>query len=555
MSPAQSFRLVLKSLSRQGQRRLALLALLTIVGALLEFALLAALVGLLRQWLGGAAEAPADGPAALLFVGAVLATGAVRYALLVQTQQLAIDAGHELTVAIQRRVLARAWTTHVEARSSGPLAALQFAEQWLFTALLPVLQAGGAIVLAAGIFAGLLWLDAAAAIAAGGLLGLLFAGSTLLVRRRLRRSGAELGEGFEERIAVVQEQVGAMRELILAGARGVAADRFRRIDRRLADARADLQVAQGLPRILVESIGLAALALVAWWLAGRSGGIAAALPSLAALGLGAQRLLPLLQTISHSANALTTASAIQERIADMLAAPDLDERPLPPPLPFAAEIRLEGVGFTYPTRDEPALTGIDLAIRRGERIALVGANGSGKSTLADLVMGLLAQTEGRVLIDGAELTDALIPGWQRNVAHVPQAPFVADTSLEANIAFMDPAPDRARVLEAVKLAGLEDLIAGLPQGLATRVGERGQLLSGGQRQRLALARALYDPAALLVLDEATSALDPLSEKQVLRALDALQAQGTTLLIIAHRETMLAGCDRVLRLDAGRLVGA
>jgi ATP-binding cassette subfamily B protein len=313
-----------------------------------------------------------------------------------------------------------------------------------------------------------------------------------------------------------------------------------------------MQVALGLPRILVESVGLAVLALVGWWLAGRQGGITAALPTLATLGLGAQRLLPLLQTVSHSVNALSSAGGIQERMAALLAEPDLDLTPPPPALPFRSDIRLEGVGFTYPGREEPALSGVDLCIRRGQRIALVGPNGSGKSTLADLVMGLLVPSEGRLLIDGTPLNPDLIPAWQRNVAHVPQAPFVADSSIATNIAFMDPAPAPERIEEAVRLAGLDEMVARLPSGLATRVGDRGQLLSGGQRQRLALARALYDPAPLLVLDEATSALDPDSEAHVLRALAVLQERGTTILIIAHRDTMLAGCDQVIRLEGGRL---
>jgi ATP-binding cassette subfamily B protein len=240
-------------------------------------------------------------------------------------------------------------------------------------------------------------------------------------------------------------------------------------------------------------------------------------------------------------------------MAELLAEPDLDLGPLPASLPFAGEIRLEGVSFTYAGRTEPALTGIDLAIHRGERIALTGPNGSGKSTLADLIMGLLRPSKGRLLIDGTELAAERIAAWQRNVAHVPQSPYVADSSLAANIAFMDPAPDPSRVAEALRLVGLEELVEALPQGLSTRVGHRGSLLSGGQRQRLALARALYDPAPLLVLDEATSALDQVSEAHVLSAVQLLQERGTTILIIAHRGTMLDGCDRVLRLESGRIV--
>lgn len=537
-----------------GRGRLVVLALLTILGAIFEFAMLAALIALLRSWLGRA-DFAVSGSAVALFVGVVLATGAIRFALLSVTQQLAFDMNHRLIVAVQRRVLARDWLTHAAARSSGPLLALQLAEDWLYWAFLPLLQAGAAAVLAVGILAGLLWFDAPAALAAAGSLTLLFLLANGLVRSRLRKAGATFGTGYEDRIAAVQDHVGAMRELILAGARGLAAERFRLLDRKLADARISMQVAQGFPRIMVESVGIAALALVAWWLAGRQGGLTAAIPTLAALGLGAQRLLPLLQTMSQAVNALAASGAIQQRMAEMLAEPDLSDEALPPPLPFTQSIGLDHVSFRYPGRDDPALSEVSLTISRGERIALIGPNGSGKSTLADLLMGLLRPGSGRMMVDGRELTAGQVTAWQRNVAHVPQTPFVADTSLTQAIAFMDATPDLERVAQAARMAGLDKVVASLPHGLNTRVGERGQLLSGGQRQRVALARALYDPAPFLVLDEATSALDTESEAHVLRALDALQAGGTTIVIIAHRETMLKGCDRVFRLDHGRLVEA
>jgi ABC-type multidrug transport system fused ATPase/permease subunit len=118
---------------------------------------------------------------------------------------------------------------------------------------------------------------------------------------------------------------------------------------------------------------------------------------------------------------------------------------------------------------------------------------------------------------------------------------------------MEEAPDRARIVEAARIAGLHEMVADLPDGYDSRIGERGVLLSGGQRQRLALARALYAPAPFLVLDEATSALDPDSERHIKEALDALAAYGTTILLIAHRPTLIEGCDRIVRLEAGRIV--
>jgi ATP-binding cassette subfamily B protein len=288
-------------------------------------------------------------------------------------------------------------------------------------------------------------------------------------------------------------------------------------------------------------------------MAARGGGLGLALPALASLALGAQRLLPLAQTLNQAVTGLIANRRYLEDLARLLDGPEWVEPPKAEPLPFRDEVRLEGVRFTYPNADKPALDEVDLLLRRGERVALVGRNGAGKSSLADVVMGLLAPQAGRMLVDGRPLLPGDIPSWQRNIAHVPQAPFLADASIAANIAFMVEVPDLRRVAEAARIAGLGEIVSDLPKGLETRIGERGGLLSGGQRQRLALARALYAPAPLLVLDEATSALDPTSEQHVLAVLDELQARGTAILLIAHRATMLERCTRVIRLESGRIV--
>lgn len=551
MTLAPTLRTVAKALGPAGRRRLVLLVGLTVLSALAEFATITAMLQLLRSWLGDGADS-AGSRVFLLFALAILAAGSIRLLLFAATQRLGLATGHHLLVAVQRRVLARPWTVHVAARGSGPLAAVDLVEQWLFGVLLPVLQAGSAIVIGLGLLAALLWVNAEVAIVAALLLGALFLVVTTISRRSLCAASDALGEMYELRFAAIQDNVGGLRELILAGSREAAAERFRQIDRALADARTRMMIVGGVPRILVETLGIIALALVAAWLAQRPGGLAPMLPTLAALALGAQRLLPLAQSVSQAATNLAGMSGVQQRMVALLDGPDLDERAPAAPLPFTGEIALHDVAYAYPGRDEPVLQGIDLAIRRGERIALIGRNGSGKSTLADLVMGLLEPASGSILVDGEPLAPALVRGWQRNIAHVAQAPFLTDASIARNIAFSDEAPDHALVVQAATKVGLHDFIMALPRGYETRVGERGQLLSGGQRQRLALARAFYRQAPLLVLDEATSALDPASEQNVLSALDELQAAGTTIILIAHRETMLRGCDRVYRLTDGRI---
>jgi ATP-binding cassette subfamily B protein len=198
---------------------------------------------------------------------------------------------------------------------------------------------------------------------------------------------------------------------------------------------------------------------------------------------------------------------------------------------------------------------VDLEIRRGERIGLIGSTGSGKSTLVDLIMGLLEPTAGRILVDGVNLYDPLQPerlaAWRAAIAHVPQSIYLADSSIAENIAFGIPKEliNHEHVRQAAQQAQIAGFIDGSPQGYATFVGERGIRLSGGQRQRIGIARALYKRAKLLVLDEATAALDNATEQAVMEAVKGL-SRDLTIVMIAHRLSTVSSCDRVIRLQQG-----
>ncbi|MEO1589838.1 MAG: ABC transporter ATP-binding protein [Cyanobacteria bacterium J06632_22] len=219
---------------------------------------------------------------------------------------------------------------------------------------------------------------------------------------------------------------------------------------------------------------------------------------------------------------------------------------------FNYEITLEQLSYRYPSVDKPAIQDLSLTIRKGESIALVGKSGSGKTTLVDIVLGLLQPESGDIKVDGVSVYNNL-RAWQNLLGYIPQSIFLSDETIEQNIAFGVPADqiDPERLWEAIQAAQLEDLIATLPEGVKTPVGERGVRLSGGQRQRIGIARALYHGREILVLDEATSALDTETEQRVSAAINAL-AGSKTLIIIAHRFSTIEQCDRIYRLDQGRL---
>jgi ATP-binding cassette subfamily C protein len=243
---------------------------------------------------------------------------------------------------------------------------------------------------------------------------------------------------------------------------------------------------------------------------------------------------------------------------DMLALAPTAVRPPPTERPrsgpFAHTIVFDAVSYVYEHSHLSALDNITLEIRRGESIGIVGPTGAGKSTLIAVLLGLLEPTSGRVLVDGHDIREAL-RYWQRHIGYVPQEFYLLDDTVRGNIAFgvADSSIDDERLRRAMSLAQLDEVIACLPAGVATRLGERGTRLSGGQRQRVAIARALYHDPHVLVFDEATAALDLQTESEITRAVGALRG-AKTIIVIAHRMSTVRTCDRLVLLRDGRVAG-
>jgi subfamily B ATP-binding cassette protein MsbA len=213
----------------------------------------------------------------------------------------------------------------------------------------------------------------------------------------------------------------------------------------------------------------------------------------------------------------------------------------------------ENVSLTYPTRTEPALSDIELRIRPGETVALVGGSGGGKTTLVNLLPRFYAPSSGRVLLDGHDIQTVTLQSLRANIALVSQEIVLFNDSIYANIAYgtMNGASEQD-VIAAAEAAHAMGFIRELPEGLNTLIGEDGLRLSGGQRQRLAIARALLKNAPVLILDEATSALDSESEREVQAALERLM-RGRTTIVIAHRLSTIERADRIVVLERGRIV--
>ncbi|HEU5285314.1 MAG TPA: ABC transporter ATP-binding protein, partial [Sphingomicrobium sp.] len=529
-------------LSPARRRDLFSVLLLMLLGALAELVAIGSVVPFLSllagdsaqihfRWLAGLFEAAGAATrgeqlvaASVLFMAAALVAGALRLQLAWSTQTFVLSLGHELAVEIQRRTLAQPYSYHVSRNSSEIVASLEKVRALVFGVLLQLMRAVTAGFIALFIIAALVRIDPFTAAVAAAAFGLLYALVSAFTRRRLARNSAVLGSAYEQRVQIIQESLGGIRDVIIDDSQAVYLEEFRKVDARLTRAQATTAFIGTAPRFVIEAAGMVLIAALALAIAGREGGLAGALPILGAVALGAQRLLPLVQQLYTAWANLAGQRSITAQVLDLLALP-LDEqakdsRPVER-LGFDKSIAFDRVGFTYPGRAHPALEDVSLTIERGSRVALVGPTGSGKSTLADLLMGLLEPGAGTISIDGVPLTRASRRAWQRGIAHVPQSIFLADSSIARNIAFGVPEADidRERVAAAAAAAQLDAFIESLPGGYDSPVGERGVRLSGGQRQRLGIARAIYKDAPVLVLDEATSALDQDTEAAVMAALD------------------------------------
>jgi ATP-binding cassette subfamily C protein CydCD len=224
------------------------------------------------------------------------------------------------------------------------------------------------------------------------------------------------------------------------------------------------------------------------------------------------------------------------------------------PAPAGSDVAFQDVSFTYPGRSAPALSGLSFEVPAGTTVALVGPSGAGKTTVANLLLRFWDPSSGTIRLGGTALRDLTLDGLRGHIALVAQDTYLFNDTLEANVRLARPDATAEQVALALSRAALEPFVAGLPDGLATRVGERGVQLSGGQRQRIAIARAFLKDAPLLILDEATSHLDTISEQAVRGALDALMAHRTTI-VIAHRLSTIRAADVILVLREGRVIEA
>ena len=496
-------------------------------------------------------------PLTLLFALLALLAGAIRMFNLWLNGRLAAAIGSDLSCEAFHRTLYQPYSVHLSRNSSQIIASISTdVIRVIYSVLNPLLLLLSSALISVSLVATLLAIDWGIALGTGLIICMVYAAAMATSQLPLQRLGRQQVFLNQRLIQALQEGLGAIRDVLLNGHQSFYEALYRRADQPLRRASADITFLSTYPRLVMEPAGMALIAIAGYVLVQQQG-VDRSLPLLGALALGAQRLLPMAQKVYEGWAQTRSAKNSLASVLQLLDQPVPVDIHLSPqvPLTFVHGIRLEGAHFRYCPDLPEVLKGLDLEIRRGERIGLIGSTGSGKSTTLDLLMGLLQPTAGRVLVDGCDLHDPSHPerlmAWRATIAHVPQHIYLSDSSIAENIAFGLPLDqiDHERVRFAAQQAQIASFIESSPQGYKSFVGERGIRLSGGQRQRIGIARALYKQAQVLVFDEATSALDTSTEKAVMEAIEGL-SKNLTIVIIAHRLTTVRRCDRIIRLDQG-----
>lgn len=488
-------------------------------------------------------------PFVIIFSISVILACITRLLLVWVNTRFSFLMGADIGIDIYRRSLYQPYIVHLSRNSSEVINGItRKAEAVTNFIISPVLTLISSLVILLAVLSLLILINPFISFIVFGAVGAIYIAMVLRAKNYLIRNSQLISRESNLVLKSLSEGFGGIRDVLVDRTQEIYCKEYRDSDYVLRKAQSSTIFISTIPRFLMEALGMLLIAIGATFSVVRLGveaGIIIA--TFGVLALAAQRMLPLMQ------QAYSSWSIIQSNNQSLVDILDLLGQPLPvfseAKIPFQEELKIVDMSFRYGEDLPWILKNINLTIKKGSRVGLIGVTGAGKSTLIDILIGLLEPSCGKFMVDGISVNLKNARGWQSNVAHVPQSIFLADSSVAENIAFGVPAEEInfERVKRVAKLAQLEKVIEALPEQYETLVGERGVRLSGGQRQRIGIARALYKNATVIILDEATSALDGETEKLVMGAIESL-SENVTIIIIAHRLSTLETCSQIIELD-------
>ena len=493
-------------------------------------------------------------PLATIFALAALIAGLMRLFLLKVSVLISNATGADLSINVFERTLYQPYSTHISRSSSEVISGITQKVNAATNVLISVVTVITNSFLFLSIMATLIIIDPLIAILSMSTFGIAYLITAAYTSNRLDQNSKTIAEKQTFVVRSLQESLGAIRDVLLDGTQKIYKNLYSKSIRRLMKASGSNRFINQSPRYAMESLGMILISVFIVTIFIRDGGIATALPIIGVLGLGAQRLLPIMQQIYGNWSVVIGSKASLIDVIDLLNQPlPKKKNPKKESSKINEAIVLENICFSYDINSKPILKNLNIRLNKGMKIGLVGETGSGKSTFLDILMGLLTPTSGKIKIDNNPISENNLIKLHSLIAHVPQNIYLADASISENIAFgidqnkIDiPLVERVAD-EALVKKFLDDQGSSLDSG----VGERGIKLSGGQRQRIGIARALYKRSGLIIFDEATSSLDEQTETEIMDTIYNLDNE-LTIVLVAHRISTLKRCDEIYEMKNGSL---
>jgi len=494
----------------------------------------------------------------LCFSLAILISSALRLTITRLNLKWCYALMSDLSIKAFERTIFQSYLHHTSFNSSEFVSAITVKISTLQTGLiLPVIATIQVSILIISLISALIFILPLSNVLLITLFGAVYALLTFFLRSIYRKNSKVIASVQVSAIKVLQESLAGIRDMILGNFFDQAIKKYSMARVPLDDYSGKNAFMIQAPRFIIEAMGMLLIVFLVFYNFSSSSSLSTVVPTMGALALGAQRLLPYLQQLYASISAIYSSSQSVIDALDILEQPMRTRQLFESPkkdIRFEDFLELRNISFSYEEKNNFSITDFSLKIPKGSKVGIIGSTGSGKSTIMDLMMGLITPQSGSISIDNHVLSETEIKDWQREIFHVPQNIILLDASIKENIALGQDVDEISldRVKSAAKKADLVNFIESLPDGYDSLVGERGAKLSGGQRQRIAIARALYKGGSILFLDEATNALDMETESNIMGVFYNLLDQ-LTAVIIAHNLDTVKNCDEIIIVSNGSIV--
>jgi len=487
-------------------------------------------------------------PLTIIFVASVLFAGFIRVALVYASTRYSYALGADLSQEVFKKTLYQDYVVHLSRNSSEVINSATNKVNIVVSGILtPLITLTSSAFIVIFIVLALVLIEPLLTLYIFSTFTLIYITIIFSSRKILAINSRCYAQESTKLVKIIQEGLGGIRDVIIDNNQEYYSRIFKKSDIPMRKALGTNVIINSSPRFIIESLGVAFITLLAFYLVNKEEGFVTVIPMLGVIAIAAQRILPALQQLYGAIVSIKGNLVSLEDVLVFLEFKIPKKIVNKQEITFKDKIALRNVSFSY-LDNINVVDDINLEIPVGSKIGFIGETGSGKSTFLDMIMGLLTPKSGSFIVDNIEIDESNRHLWRKKIAHVPQSIFLSDSSIIENIAFgvSKEFVDDDHLKKVINMVKLDDFVNSLPENLNSQLGERGAKLSGGQRQRIGIARALYKNPSILILDEATSALDENTEKYVISQIEEF-SKDITLLVISHRISTLKNCDFIYEL--------